>query len=312
MIDRVKEAADIRVEHPAHLSPRDRDRQRIQRVMRAAPRPKSVGEAEKVVLVDGVEDLDHGALQELVLQRRDAEEPQPPVRLRDLDPARRLGSVAAAMKPSVQILKPRLQVLPVGLPRHAIDPRCGLRAQRPMASRSRSTVTWCSNAVNRASVSCCATSRTRSSALDAPCPALCPARVLLAAFPSTGPLCSTASATASSAALFDSFVATTGPSDFPRSCILGLRPRPSPSGPPHHQDGQTRDLPVLAHRDSVHAQVLRPRGVHERLAITPPAILPSASMNGVGTPNHLITRLNSPACTCPCQRFADALTNANA
>jgi len=100
--------------------------------MRAAPGPKSVGEAEEVVLVDGVQDLDDGALQELVLQRGDAEGPQPPVRLRDLDPARRLGSVAPAMKPSVQVLKPALQVLPVGLPGHAVHPRCGLRTQRPV------------------------------------------------------------------------------------------------------------------------------------------------------------------------------------
>jgi hypothetical protein len=46
--------------------------------------------------------------------------------------------------------------------------------------------------------------------------------------------------------------------------------------------------------------------------IAPPAMLPSDLFNGVGTPNSLISRLNSPACTCPCQRFADALTDANA
>ena len=46
--------------------------------------------------------------------------------------------------------------------------------------------------------------------------------------------------------------------------------------------------------------------------ITPPAMLPSASVNSVGTPELLISRLNSPACTYPCQRFADALTNADA
>ncbi len=46
--------------------------------------------------------------------------------------------------------------------------------------------------------------------------------------------------------------------------------------------------------------------------IAPPAMLPSGLFNGVGTPNSLISRLNSPACTYPCQRFADALTNASA
>ena len=46
--------------------------------------------------------------------------------------------------------------------------------------------------------------------------------------------------------------------------------------------------------------------------IAPPAMLPSDLFNGVGTPNSLISRLNSPACTYPCQRFACALTNADA
>ena len=41
-------------------------------------------------------------------------------------------------------------------------------------------------------------------------------------------------------------------------------------------------------------------------------MLPSASVNRVGTPNSLISRLNSPACTYPYQRFANALTDINA
>ncbi len=46
--------------------------------------------------------------------------------------------------------------------------------------------------------------------------------------------------------------------------------------------------------------------------ITLLAMLPSALRNGVGTPKALISRLNSPACTYPCQRFAAALTDNNA
>jgi hypothetical protein len=46
--------------------------------------------------------------------------------------------------------------------------------------------------------------------------------------------------------------------------------------------------------------------------ISPPAMLPSATCNSVGTPVSLISRLNSPACTFPCQRFAVALADANA
>jgi hypothetical protein len=104
---------------------------------------------------------------------------------------------------------------------------------------------------------------------------------------------------------------TTEPSDFPRSSISGVRPQPSPSGPPADQaDERAWDLPVLAHGDSAHAQVLRPRGVRRQLAVTLPTMWPSASGDGVGTPEMVISRLNSPACTYPCQRFARALTDA--
>jgi hypothetical protein len=41
-------------------------------------------------------------------------------------------------------------------------------------------------------------------------------------------------------------------------------------------------------------------------------MLPSALDYDVGTPFALISRLNRPAYTYPCQRFACTLTNANA
>jgi len=56
----------------------------------------------------------------------------------------------------------------------------------------------------------------------------------------------------------------------------------------------------------------RPRGARRQLAITLPPMWPSAFRDGVGTPMPLISRLTSPACTYPCQRFTDALTNASA
>src|SRR5204863_8284165 len=101
-----------------------------------------------------------------------------------------------------------------------------------------------------------ATSRTRSSPLGTPCPALRPGRVELSVFPSANSLPSTTSAT-TRAALFGGFAGTMELSDFPRSCISGVRPWPSLSGPSGDQpDGRARDLPVLAHGGSVHAQDL--------------------------------------------------------
>jgi hypothetical protein len=45
-------------------------------------RPEPVGEAPEVHLVDGAQHLDDGPLDDLVLQRGNAERPLPPVRLR--------------------------------------------------------------------------------------------------------------------------------------------------------------------------------------------------------------------------------------
>src|SRR6266704_2986990 len=99
--------------------------------MRVAPWPEPVGTTPEVHLVDGVQHLDDGALDNLVLQRGNTERPQPPVRLRDVRPPRRARPVTPLLHPPEQILEVRLQLLPAGRPRHPICTRRGLRAQSP-------------------------------------------------------------------------------------------------------------------------------------------------------------------------------------
>lgn len=53
-------------------------------------------------------------------------------------------------------------------------------------------------------------------------------------------------------------------------------------------------------------------GSRDSSRITLPQMLPSAYRDGVGTPEENVSRLNGPACTYPCQRFTDALTDASA
>ena len=94
-----------------------------------------------------------------------------------------------------------------------------------------------------------AASRTRSSALGAPCPALRPGRVLLAAFPSADPLPSTTSAPPQRRAC-----STASPvlRDRPTSHARSSRAHRL-SVPPAARtanDGRTWDLPVLAHEGS--------------------------------------------------------------
>jgi len=42
VVDGIEEPTDVRIEHPVHLPIRDSDRQRIERIMRAAPWPEAV------------------------------------------------------------------------------------------------------------------------------------------------------------------------------------------------------------------------------------------------------------------------------
>ena len=158
--------------------------------------------------------------------------------------------------------------------------------------------------VHRASLFFRATSRTRSSALSAPVPALCPGRVLLAVFPLAGRLSSTDSA-AAAAALFAGFAGTTHPSDFPRSFISGLPPRRSLSGPPGDPpDGRAVGSPgSRAWRTPYMPGSSTARG--------PPATRDNATgdvafrlMGRRRHPESVISRLNSRPARTPVQRFA--------
>ena len=71
----IKKALDVRVEHPAHLSPVDPGVQRVQRIMLATSGPESIGEAQEVCLVDCLQDEHDCLLDDLVLQAEDAQWP---------------------------------------------------------------------------------------------------------------------------------------------------------------------------------------------------------------------------------------------
>src|SRR5439155_21777626 len=117
----IEEATDVGIEHPAHPPRREPDRERVQSLMRVAPRPESIRETEEVALVDGVEHLDDGALDDLVFQRGNAERPQPPVHLRDVRSTHRLRPVRPPLEPAGEVPKVGLKILSVVPPRLAID-----------------------------------------------------------------------------------------------------------------------------------------------------------------------------------------------
>ena len=89
-------------------------------VMGAASGPEAVGAVQEVLLVDGLQYLTQGILDNLVLERRDPNRPRPSPFLWDVDTPDRLMAISLRLHPCVQILEIPLQVLPVLLLRDSI------------------------------------------------------------------------------------------------------------------------------------------------------------------------------------------------
>src|SRR5713101_6892376 len=58
-VEVIEKAFNVGVKYVVHLPPQERIRQRIQRIMLAAPRAKTIREAEKVLFVNLIEDGNH-------------------------------------------------------------------------------------------------------------------------------------------------------------------------------------------------------------------------------------------------------------
>jgi hypothetical protein len=58
----IEKALNVTIQNPVHLLPRDRDVQRIQRLMLAMLWPEAVRENPKILFVNLVEDRDHSLL----------------------------------------------------------------------------------------------------------------------------------------------------------------------------------------------------------------------------------------------------------
>ena len=121
VIESVEEATDVGIEHPVHPSPVNSGGQGIECMMRTSPRSEPVGEAEEVDLVERIQDLDDGSLDDLVFQRGNAARPLPPVRLRDEASQDRPRPVRPSCQPLAEVVEILFQSLPVVPPRLAVD-----------------------------------------------------------------------------------------------------------------------------------------------------------------------------------------------
>ena len=122
VIERVEEALDIELQHPAPAQihqPLPQDRQR--RVCRATW-PKAVRAVSQLRLVHGFQHHRDGALQHLVLEARDPDRSGlATVPFRDVHPPHRRSPIAARLRPLEQRPEVLLQVLRIRLGRLAVD-----------------------------------------------------------------------------------------------------------------------------------------------------------------------------------------------
>src|SRR5512132_3309442 len=129
MTDVVEEAFDVRIEYPVHSLSLQTHIERVKRLMRVASRPEPVREAFEVRLINLIKDGHYGLLNNLVLQRRDAQRALLPVSLRNIDSPRGLRPVRATVDSDVKISKPIFQSSLIVAPCHPVHPRSRILLQ---------------------------------------------------------------------------------------------------------------------------------------------------------------------------------------
>src|ERR1700716_603726 len=125
--DFIEERSDVSVQDEAHLLAVDPDAERIQRIVRATPRPEPIRDAEELFLVDRVQQRDNSPLDDLVLQGSDRERALPAIRLGYVDPPARPRPIRSALDPVVQIFEIALKVCLVILPHQPVHSRCRVK-----------------------------------------------------------------------------------------------------------------------------------------------------------------------------------------
>ena len=123
-VEIVEESADVGVNDPVDLPPFHSDRDGIERIVRPAPRPEAVAEPEELRLKDRHQNhIRHRPLENLVLQRRNAERSLPSILLGYEHPPGRRRPVRAPVNATVQVGQSAFQSVRVHLPRHTVHAR---------------------------------------------------------------------------------------------------------------------------------------------------------------------------------------------
>src|SRR3954464_6899336 len=94
--DVVKEAANVRIDNPAHLASLDSHVQSVQSPVLASSGTKTVTEPKEILFIDAFQNRACRLLDKLVFHGGDSQRTQLAVKLSDVRPLGRLGSVCTA------------------------------------------------------------------------------------------------------------------------------------------------------------------------------------------------------------------------
>src|ERR1700693_3906793 len=140
MADRVEERPNSRVEDPIDPPLPQPVRERVQRIVLSTLRPEPVTEAQEFRLVDRRQDRRH-RLDNLVLQRDNAQRSTPPIRLRNIPSTGGQRSIPSPMHTCMKALEGCLQALLVLCPRQPSTPGAALFFSPKNPARKTSTLT---------------------------------------------------------------------------------------------------------------------------------------------------------------------------
>ena len=98
VVHRGKAPTDVRIKHPVDMALLTAHRHRIERIMGAAPRATSRRASATLPLIDSVQHLHRGPLDDFIFQCWEADGPLAAIRLRAVHPLDRAGMVRPAFE----------------------------------------------------------------------------------------------------------------------------------------------------------------------------------------------------------------------
>jgi hypothetical protein len=129
MVEVIEEAFDVGFDDVTELAKLEVETEVLDRCLGTSPRPVAIADGQKVLLVDGVQDLGAGKLHQLVFQGGYPQRPLAAVLFGDVAAPDQLGPVAFGLQALHQMLQVGVEVLLVRLGCHAVDSAGGFLVQ---------------------------------------------------------------------------------------------------------------------------------------------------------------------------------------